>query len=474
LREPGTSVAPKQNGAILLWDLGKGEEVALLNAPSLVLGLAFAPDGATLGGTNSDKTVRLWNLARPLDGKLIAHETATLTSQASVAPALAFSADSKTLITGAGDGNVKLWDVASKQVRLECKGHLQGVNSVVVTPDSKTLLTGSMDGLIKVWDINRLGGPITVPDHKTVKALAFSADGQTLTSLDQAGVLRVADVASGKATTVFNLKTKPAHVSAGAVSPDGQPVVAQNILNGLVKLYDTRTGLERYTIGEKEGFIDALAFTPDGKTLAMGTFQSENSGAVKLWDAATGKEKQTLPGNTKRTKCVAFSPDSKTLAIAFDQSVKVWDLAAGKERVTPKGFRYGVACVAFTPDGNRLVAAAGDTITFWDVATDEETLMINAYGHEPATMAFSPDGTRLVTGGKEGKLAKGGGVKVWDTRTGYEVLTLGGTSDAISCVAFSSDGRRLATAATSGGVSIITQGTAQVTIWDATAPDRQP
>jgi WD40 repeat protein/tRNA A-37 threonylcarbamoyl transferase component Bud32 len=475
LRKPGTvAIAPKQDGAILLWDLDKGEEVALLKARSFVQSMAFAPDGTTLAGTNFDKSIRLWSLARQMDGKLMTLETATLTAQASVVPALAFSADSKTLITGAGDGNVKLWDVASKQVRLECKGHLQGVMSVVVTPDSKTLLTGSMDGLIKVWDINRLGGPIAVPDHKTVKALAFSSDGQTLTSLDQAGVLRVTDVATGKATSIFRLETKPVHVSAGAVTPDGQAVVAQNILDRSIKLYDTSAGRERYTIGDKEGFIDALAFTPDGKTLAMGTFQSGNDGAVKLWDVATGKEKQTLPGNTKRTKCVAFSSDGKTLAIAFDQSVKVWDLAAGKERVTPKVFRYDVACVAFTPDGHRLVAAAGDTIMFWDMDRGRETLIINAYGHEPTTMAFSPDGTRLVTGGKEGKLAKGGGVKVWDTRTGYELLTLGGTSDAISCVAFSSDGRRLATAATSGGMSILVQGTAHVTIWDATSPDRQP
>jgi WD40 repeat protein len=379
------------------------------------------------------------------------------------------------LVSGASDGIVKVWDVASKQVLLQCKGHLQSVTSMVMTHDSKTLVTGSMDGLVKVWALDRLRVPITPSDHKIVKALAFSADGQALTSLDQAGFVRVCDAATGKAKNTLDLKIKTDlfQFRSAAISPDGRTVAASRRLDNSVNLYDTRTGLERRAQIEDKTIVYGVAFSPSGTTLAVATGQGK-SGAVKFCDVATGKVMQTLvdPGN--HVTCVAFSPDGKTLASGnANLPVKVWDVVAGRERFTLKGLRHNIACLAFTPDGLRLAAAARDTITIWDLATGHEVLTIDSYGHEPATMAFSPDGTRLVTGAAEGELGKGGGARLWDARTGSELLTLGGASDAISCVAFSPDGKRLATATGDASFLSLAPQPARVLIWDATPMDRE-
>src|SRR5262249_42012947 len=77
-----------------------------------------------------------------------------------------------------------------------------------------------------------------------------------------------------------------------------------------------------------KGHTDAVwsvAFSPDGKTLALGGGLAGQPGEIQLWDVATGKEQATLKGHTDGVNCVAFSPDGKTLASAsgsFDGKIK--------------------------------------------------------------------------------------------------------------------------------------------------------
>ena len=65
--------------------------------------------------------------------------------------------------------------------------------------------------------------------------------------------------------------------------------------------------------------VNALVFSPDGKTLAS----ASDDGTVKLWDAGSGAELQTLKGHSDSVRAVAFSPDGKTLASASDDTVKL-------------------------------------------------------------------------------------------------------------------------------------------------------
>jgi WD40 repeat protein len=117
--------------------------------------------------------------------------------------------------------------------------------------------------------------------------------------------------------------------------------------------------------------VYAVAFSPDGKTLASGSWDQ----TIKLWEAATGKERATLKGHTDNVYAVAFSPDGKTLASGSGfikpEELKLWDVATGKERVTVKGQPDDVvSTVAFSPDGKTLASGSWNgTVKLWDMKT---------------------------------------------------------------------------------------------------------
>ncbi|MCP4104854.1 MAG: WD40 repeat domain-containing protein [Desulfobacteraceae bacterium] len=126
--------------------------------------------------------------------------------------------------------------------------------------------------------------------------------------------------------------------------------------------------------------VNAVAFSPDGKTLASGA----DDNTVRLWDVASGKEIRRLEGHRKRVVSVAFSPDGKTLASGagnfLGSDKTVWDVASGKEIRSLAGHTKPVQSVAFSPDGKTLASGSGylfgssdNTVRLWDIASGKLT-----------------------------------------------------------------------------------------------------
>jgi WD40 repeat protein len=167
--------------------------------------------------------------------------------------------------------------------------------------------------------------------------------------------------------------------------------------------------------GHKD-YVEGLAFSPDGKVLASGSWDK----TIKLWDVKTGKNTTTLkPAGDFWCCSVAFSPDGKKLAAGgLGDIIDLWDLARGKATTLQnREQQHATPKVVFSRDG-KMLATGGrciEDIKLRDVATGKNTATLK--GHSkwgPRAMAFAKDGKTLASVGM------GDGTRLWDTSTGKQ------------------------------------------------------
>jgi WD40 repeat protein len=223
-------------------------------------------------------------------------------------------------------------------------------------------------------------------------------------------------------------------VRSVAFSPDGKRLAVttgEPKQHGSVTLWDVASRKQIWKHGENSG-VPAVAFSPDGQTLAIAVYGN----AAKLLDAAAGQVKATLQ-HPKEVRSVVFSPDGTRLATAcWDKLVRVWDLSTGAERVTCTGHRDRIFAVCFSPDGKLLLSVGGnDGAKLWDAVTGVEKRTFKHY-YMPCAQ-FTPDGHGVITGSYDGT------TRLWSVETGEARVRFSGTG-GVNQLAFSETARTLA------------------------------
>ena len=221
-----------------------------------------------------------------------------------------------------------------------------------------------------------------------------------------------------------------------AFAPDGQTVAAGGE-DKSIYLLDTRTLAVRVLRGTDDQIL-ALAYSPDGKRLAVGTW----AGKIKLWDVEAGRLLRELAGHGAGVWRLGFSADGKLLGSgSMDQTARIWDTVAGTELKVLRGHEDAVFGVSFSPDGAWLASAGYDgTVRIWDVASGSERKVLRGHVGRVVDVAFSPDGRLLASGGADKA------VRLWDTASGTPRGELQGHTDRIFCLSFSPEGSQLASA----------------------------
>src|SRR5262249_4032613 len=156
--------------------------------------------------------------------------------------------------------------------------------------------------------------------------------------------------------------------------PDGRTVATTD--GGTIILWDPITGRVHRRIQPNEpnvfNNLTALAFAPDGSVLAAAVEVWRNSERVpgrfvRCWNPSTGKEMNPFWPEGRAAASLAFSPDGRTLAVGDGEgTVQLVEFATGATAVTLRGHRpgvrtpgdrvhRGVTSLSFSPDGRRLV-----------------------------------------------------------------------------------------------------------------------
>ena len=278
-----------------------------------VTSVALSPDGAVLALGRSGSQIGLWDVAAERDIlTLNGGHSGDVTS-------LAFSPDGATLASGAAlDVRVQLWDLTTGTNVAALEGHTEGIISVTISPDGTVLASKSWDGTVRLWDLATATN-ITTLSHGVWHPIAFSADGATLV-LGSEDTVELWSVETGETDTV----PLEGHSPWGfvALSPGGTTLVSGSLSE--ITLWDVETGALTTTLPtEVPGVLfQSGTLSPDGTLLASGLTDD----TIMLWDLTTGMDVATLVAGTAFVELVAFSSDGQTLASwAGRSTIELWD-----------------------------------------------------------------------------------------------------------------------------------------------------
>jgi WD40 repeat protein/tRNA A-37 threonylcarbamoyl transferase component Bud32 len=373
-------------------------------------------NGQTIVSAGSDGTVRFWNLVTGQQTGLIQASTAEVKEL----HALAISNDGRFLATSGYERVLVIWNRESGQPVHSLK-HEGLVRAIAFSADgARVAAGGSAGGRADFWGMVRVlnaktgqplwsAGPKNADDLGEVKCVAFSADGARLYAA-HAATVRVHNAEEGKEVAVLSGNRSEIH--GMALSADGARLATADEA-GQIKIWNLApVALERSITAGAAQY--GISFSPDGAWVAA----AGGDGAIRVFSVESGRPARALQGHQAGLASVAWSPDGwRVVSASQDKTVRLWDARSDQTVRALRGMARGAVLVAFSSDGRLIAAADGDaTVRVFDVATGREIRTLVGHKTFVSGLAFHPLGTHLATADERV-------IRVWRLADGREVLS---------------------------------------------------
>lgn len=292
------------------------------------------------------------------------------------------------------------------------------------------------------------------PDDTMVATTAPSTTPKKIRKLDvnlatnavpPAGILGKA----APAKLELALKVGPlSPVTAVAFSPDNKLLATGTY--GRVVVWDLATAKPVKVLTNVLGAVNDLRFSPDGKLLAVAGGQPSAKGDLRLYQVADWKLLGTFGGHEDVVFSICFSNDGKQIASAsFDKTVHLWNVADFKLIRSFTDHSDFVYSVTFSPDGKYLLSASKDrTVKIVEVATGKAKLTFGGFEQDILAVAISPDGKNAVSSGFESNLFW------WDPLSGKRLKSTAGHGGGTYEICFSKDGKLIVSCGADGTAKI--------------------
>lgn len=304
-----------------------------------------------------------------------------------------FSPDDQWFMASTPGGKVSVWDAQTGELKTHLVTGYKDFRAEVAI-DWRNWLLATADKrkpLIKLWDL-RTGQIVRTLEHPPRQnPFSIFDPGREMETKDS-----VTDLA-------FTL--------------DGRKLLSNSFIFGRIYVWDVKSGeWEKTLIGGRPillkyrlshgNTIYNFVLDPTGRYLAT----SSRDGTAGLWDLRTMEWIASIGDFGGPVICVAFSPDGRTLAVTSadqNQKVKLWDIEGNRLISTLTGFKKDVYILnqSFSPDGRIVVVPSIGTrkpgLKLWDARTGQLLAVVDE-ALQP--VAFTPDGKTMLTGGPKGEV----------------------------------------------------------------------
>jgi WD40 repeat protein len=398
---------------VIIWNvqLGRKQGDPLVGHSARVDHLAFSAGNQYIASAASNE-IAIWRTfsGTPLQQPLKLQDNAII--------AMKFLTHEDHVATCSKDGIFAVMNIKSASVvRISMFTSSSAYGMCIFNPDSTKAACCSTEGEITIINIDDGHTPVIhsiLKGNEHVRLLQFLPEPNSLLSLSFTGRLIQWDITSGEALLERGV-SQGGKIMNARITRDCKLIAINEVLQGDIMLWKMEDLLDTEGFGLSGRSIECLDLSPSQTTVASGS----EDGLVYLWDTRTGEGRAVLGKHEQKVEAVTFSPNGRLVAtFGADKVINIWDIDDGTALCSPlRDSDEFLRPLCFSPDGRFLITITrSHKILVWNLSSTPE-IRFQFEGHEDTITSIicDIDSQSLFSASHDGIL------KEWSLTTGEEL-----------------------------------------------------